>query len=359
MSAEEPSASRESRAQLRRMLLIGAVASAIGIAVALAIDWFPTQASVQGEKIDTLWDVLLIASVPVFVLVETVVLYCAIKFRVRPGQELMDGPPIHGNTRLEIIWTAIPAILLVGLCTYAYVTLTDIEKAPAATSMPVRVVGEQFTWTFYYKGQDGKEISSHQLYLPENTPVYFTVQSKDVIHDFWVPAFRVKIDAVPGIDTHLRVTTKGAPGDYPVVCAELCGLGHSTMRQTAHVMSKDAFDKQLAKLAAGPAPSGGGGGGGGGGGAADGKTLFTDTAQPTACKSCHTLADAGANGTVGPNLDQVVPKLTEAEIKQSIEDPNAKITAGFQRGIMPEFGQSLSDEQVDALVKYLKEVAGK
>jgi cytochrome c oxidase subunit 2 len=355
MSAEEPVASRESRAQFRRMLLIGVIASAIGIAVALAIDWFPTQASVQGEKIDTLWDVLLIASVPIFVLVETVVLYCAITFRMRPGEELKDGPPIHGNTRLEIVWTAIPAILLVGLCTYAYVTLTDIEKAPASTrSMPVRVVGEQFTWTFYYQGQGGKEISSHQLYLPEHTPVYFTVQSKDVIHDFWVPAFRVKIDAVPGINTHLRVTTKSAPGDYPVVCAELCGLGHSTMRQTAHIMTKADFDKQLAKLAAGPAPSGGGGGGGG----ADGKTLFT-SADPTPCSSCHTLADAGANGTVGPNLDQVVPKLTDADIKQSIEDPNAKITAGFQRGIMPEFGQSLSDEQVDALVKYLKEVAGK
>jgi cytochrome c oxidase subunit 2 len=356
MSAEEPSASRESRAQVRRMLLIGAVASAIGIAVALAIDWFPTQASVQGEKVDTLWDVLLIASVPVFVLVETVVLYSAIKFRMRPGEELKDGPPIHGNTRLEVIWTAIPAILLVWLCTYAYVTLTNIEKAPAATSMPVRVVGEQFTWTFYYKGDDGKQISSHQLYLPENTPVYFTVQSKDVIHDFWVPAFRVKIDAVPGIDTHLRVTTKDAPGDYPVVCAELCGLGHSTMRQTAHVVSKGDFDKQLAKLAAGPAPAGGGGGGGGGGGA-DGKTLFT-SADPTPCASCHTLADANATGTVGPNLDQVVPKLTESEIKQSITDPNAKITEGVQPGIMPEFGQSLSDQQVDALVKYLKEVAG-
>jgi cytochrome c oxidase subunit II len=357
MSAEEPRASRESKAQIRRMLLIGAIAAAVGIAVALAIDWFPTQASVQGEKVDTLWDVLLIASVPIFVLVETVVLYSAIKFRMRPGEELMDGPPIHGNTRLEIFWTAIPAILLVGLCTYAYVTLTDIEKAPAATpSMPVRVVGEQFTWTFYYKGQDGKEISSHQLYLPEHTPVYFTVQSKDVIHDFWVPAFRMKIDAVPGIETHLRVTTKGAPGDYPVVCAELCGLGHSTMRQTAHVMSKADFDKQLAKLASGPAPAGGGGGGGGG---ADAKTLFTDTAQPTPCASCHTLADAGANGTVGPNLDEVVPKLTDAEIRSSIETPNAKITEGYQPNIMPEFGQSLSKEQVDALVKYLKEVAGK
>jgi cytochrome c oxidase subunit II len=361
MSAEDPVTSRDSRPQVSRMLLIGAIASAIGIAVALAIDWFPTQASVQGEKIDTLWDVLLIASVPVFVLVETIVLYSAIKFRMRPGEELKDGPPIHGNTRLEIIWTAIPAILLVGLCTYAYVTLTDIEKAQA-NAMNVRVVGQQFTWTFYYKGEDGKEIASPQLYLPENTPVYFTVQSKDVIHDFWVPAFRMKIDAVPGIDTHLRVTTKGAPGDYPVVCAELCGLGHSTMRQTAHVVSKADFDAQISKLAAGPGAAGGGGnaggGGGGGGGAADGKTLFTDTAQPTPCASCHTLADAGATGTVGPNLDQVVPKLSDADIKQSIVDPNAKITEGFQPGIMPEFGQSLSDAQVTALVKYLKEVAG-
>src|SRR5215218_6996407 len=171
MSADEPRASRESRAQLRQMLLIGAIASALGIALALVIDWFPTQASVQGEKIDTLWDVLLIASVPIFVLVETVVLYCAIKFRMRPGEELKDGPPIHGNTRLEIIWTAIPAILLVALCTYAYIVLTDIEKAHA-NSMNVRVVGEQFTWTFYYQGNGGKEISSRRLYLPENTPVY-------------------------------------------------------------------------------------------------------------------------------------------------------------------------------------------
>ena len=94
------------------MLLIGAVASVLGIALALLIDWFPVPASEQAGPIDTLWDVLLIASVPVFVLVETIVLYCAIKFRMRPGEELKDGPPIHGNTRLEIIWTAIPAILL-------------------------------------------------------------------------------------------------------------------------------------------------------------------------------------------------------------------------------------------------------
>jgi cytochrome c oxidase subunit 2 len=355
MSDQPPVASRESRAQVRQMLLIGAVASVLGIALALLIDWFPVPASEQAGPIDTLWDVLLIASVPVFVLVETIVLYCAIKFRMKPGEELKDGPPIHGNTKLEIIWTAIPAILLVGLCTYAYVVLTDIEKAEA-NSMNVRVVGEQFTWTFYYPGEGGDEIASPQLYLPANTPVNFTVQSKDVIHDFWVPAFRMKIDAVPGIDTHLRVTTTDRIDEYPVVCAELCGLGHSTMRQSAHVMTREDFDAKLAELARGP---GGERGGGGGGGEADGKTLFTDAAQPTACKSCHTLADAEATGTTGPNLDEVVPDMSEEEVREAIADPDAEIEEGFQPGLMPRYGDSLSEEQMDALVTYLKEVAGR
>src|SRR4051794_10231013 len=235
MAADGPTASRESKAQVRQMLLIGVIASALGIALGLIIDWFPVSASGEAKKIDTLWDVLLIASVPVFVLVQTIVLYSVWKFRMRPGEELMDGPPIHGNTRLEIVWTAIPAILLVGLCSYAYIVLHDIEKAAAGEQMDVRVVGEQFTWTFFYPDANGKEVSSHELYLPVDTQVKFTVQSKDVIHDFWVPAFREKIDAVPGINTSYGVNTTRI-GNYPVVCAELCGLGHSAMRQTAHVM---------------------------------------------------------------------------------------------------------------------------
>ena len=354
MSDEPPVASRESRAQVRQMLLIGAVASVLGIALALVIDWFPVPASTQAGPIDTLWDVLLIASVPVFVLVETIVLYCAVKFRMRPGEELKDGPPIHGNTKLEIIWTAIPAILLVGLCTYAYVVLTDIEKAEA-NSLNVRVVGEQFTWTFYYQGEGGDEVSSPQLYLPVDRPVNFTVQSKDVIHDFWVPSFRMKIDAVPGIDTHIRVTPDRI-GSYPVVCAELCGLGHSTMRQTANVMTREDFDARLAELARGPA--GGGGGGGGGEEETDGKTLFTDAAEPQTCDSCHTLADAGATGTTGPNLDEVLPDLSEEQIRESIVDPDAEVTEGFAPGLMPRYGETLSEEQVDALVDYLMEVKG-
>ena len=98
-----------------------------------------------------------------------VVLFSVLKFRMRPGEENLDGPPIHGNTRLEVIWTAIPAIILVGLCTYAFVVLEDVEEAQANT-MDVRVVGEQFAWTFFYTSADGKEVASPQLHVPDRPP---------------------------------------------------------------------------------------------------------------------------------------------------------------------------------------------
>jgi cytochrome c oxidase subunit II len=229
------------------MLVIGGLASAIGIAVALSINWFPKVASTQAEDIDTLFDVLIIASVPIFVLVEVVVLFSVWKFRMRPGQELEDGPPIHGNTMLEVIWTAIPALILVGLCGYAYKVLQDIEEKPK-NEIVVNVTGQQFAWTFDYAGQKAK-VSSEQLYLPEGTSVEFHVRSKDVIHDFWVPEFRQKIDAVPGITTKYRITPNRL-GAYPVVCAELCGLGHSTMRQTVHVLPQQEFDSWMSRKVA-------------------------------------------------------------------------------------------------------------
>jgi len=360
MAAEQTQGSRQSRSQLRQMLAIGAIVSILGIALGLLIDWFPVQASGEAKKIDTLWDVLIIVSVPVFVLVQTIVLYSVWKFRMKPGEELKDGPPIHGNTKLEIWWTAIPATVLVGLCSYAYVVLHDIESASADATMNVRVVGEQFTWTFGYPGQNGgKEVLSNELYLPVGTEVKFTVQSKDVIHDFWVPAFREKIDAVPGINTTYSVKTI-REGDYPVVCAELCGLGHSTMRQTAHVVAKADFDAWLQKQRSGGAQAGGQAAAGGAqAGPADGKALFTTSAQPVACGSCHALADAGTTATTGPNLDDVLKGKDAAFIRTSITDPEAEVAKGFSTGIMPQYGDSLDPKQVDALVKYLQDVAGK
>src|SRR3954467_11732289 len=250
------------------MVVVGVVASARGIVLGLAVNWFPAADSTQADKIDTLWDVLVIASVPVFVLVVVVVLFAVIDFRMRPGEEALDGPPIHGNTRLEVIWTAIPATLIVGLVVYAYVVLRDIQAAPAKQpERVVRVFGEQFAWTFEYN-EGGRRFRNTQLYLPAGESVKFDVQSKDVIHDFWVPDFRLKIDAVPGITTSYRVTPKtSAIGAHQIVCAELCGLGHAFMRQTAHVMTKADFTAWVRKTSA---QQGGGGGGGGAGGAGGG-----------------------------------------------------------------------------------------
>ncbi len=348
------------RKHLLPLLAIGAIASACGIGLGLLINWFPIAASEEAKPIDTLWDVLLIVSVPIFVMVQTIVLYSVWRWRMKPGQELEDGPPIHGNTRLEVIWTAAPAIILVALCSYAYAVLHDIEKAEA-NEMKVRVVGEQFTWTFFYPGSGGgKELASSQLYLPKGKAIRFDVQSKDVLHDFWVPAFRQKIDAVPGITTHIRVRPIKT-GTFPVVCAELCGLGHSVMRQSAHVVSPGAFDKWLADMKAKAAGGGkpAGGAAGGGGAAPDAKTLFASGASP-ACGSCHTLADAGANGTVGPNLDKVLKGKNAAFIQQSIEDPGAQIEKGFQDGIMPtNYKDTLQPEEIKALTDYLVKVASK
>jgi cytochrome c oxidase subunit 2 len=359
---EESTPRRERKRTVQQMVIVGVIATAIGIAIGLTIHWFPPADSTQADKIDTLWDVLVIATVPVFVLVTVIVCFSVLEFRMRPGEENLDGPPIHGNTKLEVIWTAVPAILIVGLVTYAYVVMRDIEEAPAAgNERVVTVTGQQFTWTFAYN-EGGKKFSTAQLYLPAGQSVKFDVKSKDVIHDFWVPDFRMKIDAVPGITTHYRVTPKnpGAIGDHPIVCAELCGLGHAFMRQTAHVLSKADFDKWLQKMTAKPA---GGGGGGGGGGAVDAKALFSagdaDTGA-TACATCHTLADAGAKGQVGPDLDKVLKGKDAAFIKQSILEPDKEIAPGFQPGVMPSnFGDTLSAEQVDALVKYLSEVTSK
>jgi cytochrome c oxidase subunit 2 len=360
---EESTPRRERKRTVQQMIVAGVIATAIGIAIGLSIHWFPPADSTQADQIDTLWDVLIIATVPVFVLVTVIVCFAVIEFRMRPGEEQLDGPPIHGNTKLEVIWTAVPAILIVGLVTYAYVVMRDIEDAPAAgNERVVAVTGQQFTWTFAYN-EGGKKFNSAQLYLPAGESVKFDVRSKDVIHDFWVPDFRMKIDAVPGITTHYRVTPKReAIGDHAIVCAELCGLGHAYMRQTAHVLSRAEFDKWVQKVTAKPA-GGGGGGGGGGGAAVDAKALFTsgdaDTGA-TACATCHTLADAGAKGQVGPVLDKVLKGKDAAFIKESILDPDKEIAPGFQPGVMPgNFGDTLSAKQVDALVKYLSEVTNK
>jgi cytochrome c oxidase subunit 2 len=324
-----------------RMIGIGVVASLIGIAISLLYDWFPEDASGSANQIDTLYDVLLICSVPVFVLVMTIAIYSVVRFRAKPG-DMGDGAPIHGNTRLEVIWVTIPFIMVSLLAVYGWWVLDDIE-AKQKNSMVVNVTGQQFTWTFEYPSE---KVQTKELVLPVDRPIEFKIQSKDVIHSFWVPQFRLKSDAVPGLTTGIRVTPN-KEGRYEVVCAELCGLGHATMRQFVRVVPTDEFQSWISdqKKAAG------GGGGGGETAGASGEEIFASAG----CDGCHTLAAAGATAKVGPNLGQL-GKVKADFLRTSIIDPNAEIEEGFKPDIMPQnFGDELSKEELDALVKYLLE----
>ena len=368
------------------MVVIGVIACAIGIPVALAIPWFPSDASKQAHNIHTLYDVLLIASVPVFVLVETVVLFSVWKFRMRPGQEELDGPPIHGNTRLEVVWTAVPAILIVALCTYAYTVLRSNEDSKS-NEMTVNVTARQFAFEFSYPTGPGKQVVSPVLYLPEGRPVVFKLRALDVIHSFFVPNFSEKLDAVPGITTTVRVTPTRL-GSYPVECTELCGAGHSLMRAAVRVVTPAVFEKWLGSQkpngpppvgtpppnavqagvpgAASAAASSSSGSSSSSSSAsqtsaAAGKAVFTGSAG---CGSCHTLAAAGTTGTVGPNLGtSIVPSAKKAGmavkpfIMESILKPNAFIAAGYGPNVMPQtFGQTLTQTQVQALVNFISSV---
>jgi cytochrome c oxidase subunit 2 len=229
-------------------------ATAIGIALSYAIHWFPVQASTQAHNTDTLYHVLVIASIPIFVLVVTVILFSVWHFRMKPGQELQDGPPIHGNTRLEVIWTAIPALILLGLVSYSFVVLRDNEKKPAGPEMVVEVTGQQFAWSYNYPSSvtGGAPLKTTHLYVPDNESVFFKIHSLDVIHAFWIPAFRLQIDAVPGITTSYRATPDRL-GSYPVVCNLLCGVGHGLMRSTIHVVTPAGFQTWLKGQTSAPA----------------------------------------------------------------------------------------------------------
>jgi len=187
-------------------------------------------------------------------------------------------------------------------------------------------------------------VTSGVLALPVDQATELKLYAKDVIHSFWVPEWRMKQDAVPGIETHI-VVTPTKEGNFTVICTELCGLGHATMRAQAIVLSQSGFDKWIADQKAKAAQSG----------SAAGKTLFTQQ-----CGSCHTLADAGTKGAVGPDLDKVLAGKSADFIHESIVNPNAEIAPGYQPNVMPgNFGDTLTDQQLQSLIDYLTKVVGK
>jgi cytochrome c oxidase subunit II len=221
------------------LLVTFLVVGAITVASVLLIDWLPPQASEQAERVDTLLWFVIWVIVVLFTIVIAVLLYSAWRFRVGEDDD-EDGPPVHGNTMLEVVWTVVPAVLLAVVATWAYLVLSDNE-ALASDRLVVDVTAEQFAWTFTYPEAG---ITTGDLRVPVGRQVELRMRAKDVIHDFYVPEFRVKQDVVPGITTRL-VIDPNKVGTYQVICAELCGVGHGVMRSRAVVLEPAAYEQWL------------------------------------------------------------------------------------------------------------------
>jgi cytochrome c oxidase subunit II len=220
-------------------VVIGAIGS---VAIVVTPSWFPVDAATQATRQDDLYLALMIMSSFIMAIVTVFLVYSVWKFRARPGDENRDGPPIHGNTTLEIVWTVIPTIIVVAFAIVGGVVLVRNEKT-YNNELNVHVIGQQFAWTFKYP--DG--VTSTTLVLEEDRPTEFDVYSKlhDVIHSFYVPQFRVKADAVPG-QVNRTYATPTESGTYSLICTELCGPGHSLMRAPVRVLPQDKFDAWLA-----------------------------------------------------------------------------------------------------------------
>jgi cytochrome c oxidase subunit II len=236
------------RATLVRIIAAIAVLTVVMAVPMTQIHWNGTEASAQADDIDTLLNVMIILSSFVFAIVLVMLGYCVWKYRAKPGDE-SDGEPIHGNTKLEITWTVIPTVIVLFGAIYSWIVLSDIESE-ASDSLHINVTAQQYEWTFNYPQSNGKVVSSKKLVVPVDKQLDITLTALDVLHSFWVPEWRIKRDAVPkgpggnDVDDDV-VVTPDRLGTYNVVCTELCGYGHATMRALVRVVPQEEFDKWL------------------------------------------------------------------------------------------------------------------
>jgi cytochrome c oxidase subunit 2 len=209
--------------------------------------------------------------------------------------------------------------------------------------LTVEVTGQQFAWRFAYPEDGG--VRSDELVLPVDRGIVFKLGSTDVIHSFWIPEMGQKMDVVPGVTNEI-VVTPTRTGTFALVCTELCGLGHATMRAPVRVVEQVEFATWLEEKS----------GGGESGAGADGGGVFASAG----CGGCHAFGPAGTDSQVGPSLDGLAAAAEDAGadpaefVRESIVDPDKAVAEGYQPGVMPgTFGETLSDEEIDALVQYL------
>jgi cytochrome c oxidase subunit 2 len=285
----------------------------------------PAETPQAGRIKDLYWIVLGIAAV-IFVLVEGALILFVVQYRNRGRQLTDEGPQIRGHTRLELIWTAIPVLILVAIMGFVFYKLPGIKDIPDATAagekLTVQVEGRQFYWRFTYPNG---AVSVNELRLPAGRPVELvvTAPANDVIHSWWIPALAGKMDAIPGKVNHLDFVAPSSPGVYQGQCAEFCGLQHALMLARARIVTGGEFDAWVsARLRAG-----------------------TDLGKQTfegACAPCHGLS---GEGLIGPPLEGNATLADEELLKQLLENG---------KNAMPPVGRGWDDRQTDALIDYVQ-----
>ena len=246
------------RRLIRAVFLALAFAALPTFAGALPI-WLrlPEGVSSYSGRIDGLFRLILWITGVIFVIVEMLLILFLFRYRHREGRR---ATYTHGNNRVEVVWTIVPAVICVVLALLSRRSWAEIKQQMPREALPVEITAEQFAWNIRYPGPDGRfdtaddVVTLNQLHIPVGRAVVVTLRSKDVIHSFFLPEFRVKQDAVPGMSTRIWFDGQRA-GHWEIACAELCGLGHYRMKGFITVESQEEFDKFLATEAAQAAPS--------------------------------------------------------------------------------------------------------
>lgn len=317
------------------------------------VQWMPVQASAEAKLIDWLFNLHIDVIVVLYVLVNGILLYSVFAFR-RKKDDPSEGVYFHGNTRLEILWTVIPLIVVIYFAILGAGVLRQTLEA-ADDELEVVVTARQWAWAFEYPEWG---IASTELNLPVNRRVHLVLYSEDVTHSFWVPEFRVKQDTVPGQEHHLRLTPTRV-GTYKVRCAELCGTSHAFMEAPVNVMTAEDFEIWRQKRLGIYVPPEGEEAP-----AEDPVALGQRVATSAGCIACHSL---DGSALVGPTWKGIFGKtetmadgstvvVDEAYLYESIVNPSAKIVAGFQDLMPKNYGDILTEAEINALIEYMKTI---
>ena len=307
----------------------------------LRVPFSPEQASSFSSEVDGLYAFLWSLTICFGVVLTLLILYFAVKYRRRDEDEIPR--PVAGSHRLEAVWVGVPFVVAMGIFVWSASIYYKMYRPPDE-AIDVYVVAKQWMWKVQHL--DGhREIN--ELHVPVGRKVKLTMTTEDVIHSFYVPAFRIKMDVVPGKYSTLWFEPT-RPGRYHLFCAEYCGTSHSGMIGWIDVMEAPEYQAWLS----GGVPEGSL--------AASGEKLF----QQLACVTCHRSDGTGR----GPSLEGVFGKpvqladggkvvADEAYVRESIIDPRAKVVSGYQP-IMPTFKGQVSEEQLLELVAYVRSLGG-